>query len=278
MGHRDPSCQKSARTSPGRRQDARRWRGRWSAAPHPTVPGRRPSDARGEYDEEVIDLLVQLDVAISLVVAAVLGAAIGAEREIHGHPAGMRTHLLVCVGSALFTGLSIHAFGASTTPGAPDPARVAAQIVAGIGFLGAGAIIKDGPSIRGLTTAASLWATAAIGMGAGAGVYIVSAVAAAIVVFSLWPLNRIAERLNRADKATMQIRVALEHLDALGEISAILTSKRMELLGVRTERVGKGRYEADFEVRIRQGANVVAALELIARIPGVELASSDSVE
>lgn len=226
----------------------------------------------------MIDAIVQFDVSFRLIVAAVLGAAIGAEREIHGHPAGMRTHLLVCVGSALFTGLSIHAFGATGTPGGPDPARVAAQIVAGIGFLGAGAIIKDGPSIRGLTTAASLWATAAIGMGAGAGEYIVAATAAAIVVFSLWPLNRIAERLHRADKTVMSIRVALDHLDALGEISTILAARRLDLLGVRTQRVGKGRYEADFDVRVGQGGNATGALEEIDRIPGVELASSESGE
>ena len=248
----------------------------------PIVPEVGFTVARGlpaiEYDGGVIDPLLQLDVSLRLIVAAVLGAAIGAEREIHGHPAGMRTHLLVCVGSALFTGLSIYAFGASTTPGAPDPARVAAQIVAGIGFLGAGAIIKDGPSIRGLTTAASLWATAAIGMGAGTGEYIVATVAAAIVVFSLWPLNRIAERLHRADKAIIQIRVALDHLDALGEISSVLAAQRLELLGVRTQRVGKGRYEADFDVRVRQGANAFAALELIERIPGVEVASSGPQE
>lgn len=226
----------------------------------------------------MIDVATQLELAVRLLVAAALGAVIGAEREFHGHPAGMRTHLLVCVGSAAFTVLSIHAFSAFTTPDQFDPSRVAAQIVTGIGFLGAGAIIKDGPSIRGLTTAASLWVTAAIGMGAGAGQYVVAAVAAAIVVFSLWPLNRIAERLHRADKTVIEIRVALEHLDALGEISGILAAKRLDLLGVRTQRVGKGRYEADFDVRARQGADAISALEAIGRIPGVELASSDSGE
>ncbi len=219
------------------------------------------------------DLEVQLGVSLSLVVAAVLGAAIGAEREFHGHPAGMRTHLLVCVGAALFTGLSIHAFGASTVPGAPDPARVAAQIVAGIGFLGAGAIIKDGPSIRGLTTAASLWATAAIGMGAGTGEYVIAAVAAGIVVFSLWPLNRIAEQISHADRTALKIRVEVEHLDAIGEISGILAAKRLDLRGVRTQRIGKGRYEVEFDIRVRQGANAAGALADIDRLPGVDLAS-----
>ena len=103
------------------------------------------------------DLAAELDIVVRLVVASVLGALIGLEREIHDHPAGMRTHLLVSLGSAGFTVLSFTAFAA---PGA-DPARIAAQIVTGVGFLGAGAILKEGASIRGLTTAASLWTVAA---------------------------------------------------------------------------------------------------------------------
>jgi putative Mg2+ transporter-C (MgtC) family protein len=128
--------------------------------------------------------------ALRLLLAAFLGAAIGLEREIHAHPAGMRTHLLVALGSAGFTILSISAFPA---PGA-DPARVAAQIVTGIGFLGAGAILKEGLSIHGLTTAASLWVAAALGMAAGAGAWVTAVTIAVITLVSLWPLRVIADR------------------------------------------------------------------------------------
>ncbi len=117
------------------------------------------------------DLVHQLDLASRLLVAAALGAAIGIEREMRAHQAGIRTHLLVALGSAIFTVLSAYAFVADSAAGsnqAVDPTRIAAQIVTGIGFLGAGAIIKEGPTIRGLTTAGSLWATAAIGLAAGA--------------------------------------------------------------------------------------------------------------
>ena len=103
----------------------------------------------------------------------------------------MRTHLLVSVGSAAFTVLSIFAFDA---PGA-DPARVAAQIVTGVGFLGAGAILKEGATIRGLTTAASLWAVAAVGMAAGAGAWGVAIATTFIVIVSLWPLRVLTERV-----------------------------------------------------------------------------------
>jgi putative Mg2+ transporter-C (MgtC) family protein len=131
-----------------------------------------------------------LGFALRLLLAAILGAAVGLEREIHDHPAGMRTHLLVSLGSAGFTVLSIAAFPA---PGS-DPARVAAQIVTGIGFLGAGAILKEGVSIHGLTTAASLWVVAAIGMAAGAGAWVTAVTITVIAIVSLWPLRLIAQR------------------------------------------------------------------------------------
>ena len=112
-----------------------------------------------------VDLGADTGYAARLLLAAFLGALVGLERELHDHPAGMRTHLLVSLGSAGFTVLSI---AMAQGPGA-DPTRIAAQIVSGIGFLGAGAILKEGATIRGLTTAASLWSVAAVGMAAGAG-------------------------------------------------------------------------------------------------------------
>jgi putative Mg2+ transporter-C (MgtC) family protein len=139
----------------------------------------------------VSDLNVQLELALRLLFAALLGGAIGFERQYHGHPAGMRTHILVSVGAATFTVLSIEAFKA---PGA-DPGRIAAQIVTGIGFLGAGAILKEGRTIKGLTTAASLWAVAGIGMAAGAAAWGVALSATIISIVSLWPLHAIEQRL-----------------------------------------------------------------------------------
>ena len=108
----------------------------------------------------------------------------------------MRTHLLVALGSAAFTILSIAGFGLAQV----DPSRVAAQIVTGIGFLGAGAILKDGASIRGLTTAASLWVVAAIGMAAGVGAWVVAATITIIAIVSLWPLHRISRRFSKPDR------------------------------------------------------------------------------
>ncbi len=139
-----------------------------------------------------VDLGTDLGFAARLLIAALLGASIGLEREIHDHPAGMRTHLLVSLGSAGFTVLSIAGFPSAGS----DPARVAAQIVTGIGFLGAGAILKEGATIKGLTTAASLWVAAAVGMAAGAGAWVTAGVITLIAIVSLWPLRAVGRRLN----------------------------------------------------------------------------------
>ena len=118
---------------------------------------------------------------LRLLLAAALGAVIGYQRERAGKPAGLRTHILICVGAALFTIASLYGFGA-----AADPARVAAGIVAGIGFLGAGAIVHTGEGIvAGLTTAATIWAVAGIGLAVGAGLYLGSAVATALILVVL---------------------------------------------------------------------------------------------
>jgi putative Mg2+ transporter-C (MgtC) family protein len=139
------------------------------------------------------------EVLLRLALAAVLGAAIGVERELREREAGLRTHLLVSVGSALFTIVSAYGFREFLVNGGSvvraDPTRIAAQIVTGIGFLGAGAIIRQGLSVRGLTTAATLWVVAAIGMAAGAGYYSAAAISTVLVILSLWPLRLAAHRI-----------------------------------------------------------------------------------
>jgi putative Mg2+ transporter-C (MgtC) family protein len=223
------------------------------------------------------ELAAQFDLSLRLLLAAALGALIGVEREIHGHPAGMRTHLLVALGSATFTVLSIFAFGDPNRPGF-DPSRIAAQIVSGIGFLGAGAILKEGATIRGLTTAASLWATAAVGLAAGAAQYPVAWTGAIIIIFSLWPLNRIAERLSAADREAARIQVTVDRLEAIGEISQALAGHRLEITGVQTERLEKRQYSVTFDVKRRGGSTLAGAIEQISRIAGVELAGTEARE
>ena len=124
---------------------------------------------------------IEVEMVLRLLLATALGAIIGYQRERAGKSAGLRTHVLICAGAALFTVASLYGFGAVA-----DPARVAAGIVAGVGFLGAGAIIRRGEGVvEGLTTAATIWAVAAIGLAAGAGLYLVSAVTTAVILIVL---------------------------------------------------------------------------------------------
>ena len=144
-----------------------------------------------------MSLETQVELTMRLVVALVLGAVIGWERELQRMPAGFRTHALVSLGSAIFTVISAYGL----TGPASDPTRIAAQVVSGIGFLGGGAILHYGGAVRGLTTAASLWAVAAVGMAAGAGLVVVATVSTVLVIVAL----EVFQRLERIAKRRLNI-------------------------------------------------------------------------
>ena len=149
---------------------------------------------------EDLSLGTQIELTVRLVVALLLGAVIGWEREMQRMPAGFRTHALVSLGSAIFTIVSAYAFSGPLS----DPTRIAAQIVSGVGFLGGGAILHYGGTVRGLTTAASLWAVAGVGMAAGAGLFVVASVSTILVIVALevfQRIERVAKRRLRSSPA-----------------------------------------------------------------------------
>lgn len=153
------------------------------------------------------------DAILRLAAAAGLAGVIGFERQVAQKEAGLRTHMLVGLGAGVFALLSIEAF-----PGS-DPARVAAQIVTGVGFLGAGAIFRHGVSVRGLTTAAGMWTAAAVGMAAGLAEYEVALVATGVAVVVLYVVGVIQWLLRgRVDDATVHLRVRLESSEHVDEV------------------------------------------------------------
>jgi putative Mg2+ transporter-C (MgtC) family protein len=158
--------------------------------------------------------LSTLDLVFRLTLAAVLGGAVGLERELREREAGLRTHLLVSLGSALFTIVSAYAWADFTFSRANgitfDPTRIAAQIVTGVGFLGAGAIIRQGLSVRGLTTAATLWLVAAIGMAAGAGYWQAAVVATVGAIVTLWPLRIFVHRFVVRYRPEHELRLVVD--------------------------------------------------------------------
>ncbi len=223
-----------------------------------------------------IDLATQADLSIRLIVAGLLGAAIGLEREVHGHPAGVRTHMLVALGAAVFTVVSIEGFP-KTGAGTTDPSRIAAQIVTGIGFLGAGAIVKYGANIRGLTTAASLWVDAGLGLAAGTAMYVVAVVAAGLAIFSLWPVHRLVMRLELTSGQVLHVRLGLRKMDLLADTSQVLLAHRIEIVGVQSEKAKTG-HLVELELRLPRGGIDDRVLAELNALPGVAVQSIQRAE
>jgi putative Mg2+ transporter-C (MgtC) family protein len=221
------------------------------------------------------DMGFQIDVSVRLLAAAAFGAGLGLEREMHGHPAGMRTHMLVSLGSAIFTVLSIYAF--EGVGSSADPSRIAAQVVTGIGFLGAGAIAKYGPSIRGLTTAASLWVVAAVGIGCGAGAYLVAAVGTAIAALALWPLHILVQKLELARARTLRIRLRLKKLDMFAGVSQILLKHHVAVVSIQSQKSKTG-HIMEVELRLPGGSDRHAFLAEIDGLAGVDVETVTQTE
>lgn len=175
-------------------------------------------------------ILTELQYLIGVLVAVVLGFAIGFERKLRFKEAGIRTHTIVCVGAALLTVISKYGFA----EGASDTARIAAQIVSGIGFLGAGIIMFRGQKMYGLTTAAGVWTTAGVGMAAGAGLYIVAA-GATVIIIAVQCICHINCRLFRA-KRLYHVKIVFKNIDGESEkIKEIFSVKHFNSLSITRE-------------------------------------------
>ena len=174
---------------------------------------------------------VELDVAVKLLLAGLAGGLVGLEREKHGRPAGLRTNLLVAVGSCVMVIVSeafytkYGGFDAQSMLRI-DPSRVAAQIVTGVGFLGAGVILKEGPSVRGLTTAASLWTVAGLGMAFGMGFYSLGAIATVLVLISLTFLKKL-DPIIRKDRFLTLTVTAANREGLLDELQKIFAERKL---------------------------------------------------
>jgi len=209
-----------------------------------------------------------------LLLAAILGAMIGLEREIHGRPAGFRTHLLVSLGSCLYVITSIHfytLFGnfSGMQPVGVDPGRVAAQVVAGIGFLGAGAIIREKFSVRGLTTAACLWMAAAIGVACGVGLFGISIVVTLVSLLSLLLLKKIEAKLSR--DTYIYLRLWCEDRPGLTElIEAALASGDIHPQQTSIEKnIATAEIHLVYQVRSSTKDLAKDSMEALAAIPGI---------
>lgn len=148
---------------------------------------------------DILSGQLDLNIVYRLSVAAILGGMIGIERELHGKVAGFRTHALVALGAAVFTVTSVHIFEVYGSQVPVDPGRIAAQIVSGVGFLGAGAIIRSHTGIHGLTTAAGIWTAAAIGLACGLGYFNVAVSGTVIALVILIAFSWVGRKIGARD-------------------------------------------------------------------------------
>lgn len=194
-------------------------------------------------------MIGNVELILRLLLATIIGGLIGIERENNNRPAGLRTHILVTVGAALIMLISSQSFGDGN-----DPARLAAQVVSGIGFLGAGTIIRTGNTIKGLTTAASLWVCGGIGLAIGSGYYLGGITTGIIVFLSLGVLNKLETRLE-INKYKVVVLKCLERPGLIGNLGQIfgeheLVIKDIKIVKCEDEDKSKLKQEIDEESNI----------------------------
>jgi len=215
-------------------------------------------------------MITQNEIIMRLVLAAVVGGLIGLEREVKNRPAGLRTHILVTVGSALVMLVSIDAFKSG------DPARLAAQVVSGIGFLGAGTILREGNAVKGLTTAACIWTCSCIGLGIGIGYYYGSMITAGIVLFSLVSLGFLEKQIELSKTEVLRL-VCKERTGLIGDIGTLLGRHDVSIknINIINEEVnGEEEMILEISVIIPREERISSICEELNSVEGVESVSA----
>ena len=206
---------------------------------------------------------------IRLCIAGILGGLIGLEREFRSKEAGFRTHFLVALGSALFMLISQYGFATLMDGGRFDASRVAAQVVSGIGFIGAGIIIFQKNSVRGLTTAAGLWVTSAIGMACGGGMYIISGFATLLVLLVL----EITHNLPVFGEKSVALTFSADSREAFLRIADALKEKKVRVWSYSITQEKDNTLTVNLDIKIRQGNYLEAITDMLQSSPDVRLIS-----
>ena len=193
--------------------------------------------------------MTPLTLFLRFLLAVFLGGIIGFEREAHGRVAGIRDHVLVCTGSALAAVLSL--FLVTIYPGS-DPSRIMSQVVSGIGFLGAGAILRFRASVAGLTTAASLWVVATIGLVVGSGFYLAAILATLLVWVCLFVMRTMAERFlsHREESRTLELEMTKGSVEQLQRIRDVLAEYHSEIRDLEFSRLETDKVRVQFHLKL----------------------------
>ncbi len=220
-----------------------------------------------EPEHPVMDIFsgTYMHYLVRLVIAAVIGGAIGAEREIRGKPAGMRTNILLCMGSCLIMILSVEV--AENTGKMADPGRIAAQVVTGIGFLGAGTIIRSRVSVSGLTSAATLWFVAALGLVVGYGSYFVAVTASLLMIITLTMFKTLERRIAvRRELHIVWLRVPADGKTA-SRVHEILAEQRVAPDDIEVKDIsGTITFQIEYVAREKKHRQIMAHLSSLDKI------------
>ncbi|MCL4502695.1 MAG: MgtC/SapB family protein [Deltaproteobacteria bacterium] len=225
-------------------------------------------------------MVSEYEILFRLFLAAVLGAVVGLEREVHGRPAGIRTYLLLCMGSALIMVVSELLFFKYEGKGVADilradPGRIAAQAITGIGFLGAGVILRYKDTIRGLTTAAAIWVACAVGLAVGAGFYLFGSAVTGLTLVSLIGLKALERRLKKDWYKEMTV-VSHDEAGQLNRIQDIIAQNKFEIINFSVSKdLERREVRASFLLRVRTVHPSRQVLQEVFAVDGVKSVDLD---
>ncbi|MFW6362470.1 MAG: MgtC/SapB family protein [Spirochaeta sp.] len=222
-------------------------------------------------DIDFTSVLFFLESALRLVLALIFGGAIGWERERHSQPAGLRTHMLICMGAALVMILSASLVTQFPTEQQADPGRIAAQVISGIGFIGGGAILRLRGSIKGITTAASLWVAAGLGLTLGSGMYAISVLATVLILFTLGVLSRLEVRvINPKILRHLEISLTRDSVETESKIRAIIERDELKILEEEVDlQYAEDQLEFTFRLRVPMSYDTSGFCRELGQQPGV---------
>lgn len=210
-----------------------------------------------------------IEITIRLLLSIIFGGIIGIERESGNRPAGFRTHILVCVGSSLTMLVSFYIFQLFQGKTNLDPARISAQVISGIGFLGAGTIIREGSNVRGLTTAASLWTVAAIGLAVGSGFYFAAGLTTLLTMVTLITFSKVEELIIKK-KYSQEISLVIKDSPGqIGKIGTALGKMNISIKGIKMENIGEEKMILYLVLRLPSKILINDVITTLSEIDGV---------
>lgn len=238
------------------------------------------SDKMDYFNELLTSTEITWQVALVRILASFfIGTLVGIERETHDQPAGLRTHILISIGATVVMLISIFIPQTFTNFQNGDPGRIAAQVVSGIGFLGAGAILKFGADVKGLTTAASIWAMAALGLAVGAGMFVIGFIGVVVILFALTVMNLFEKRVFK-ERTIRKVELVVKKKDSdIQALKVVLKNQDIKIIQTGFERnINEATDRIVFLVGVTRKINIQKLSENFEKQPGIVSIKVDILE